>query len=529
MKVGAVGNQSHTVKMYQDFSSLEKLAIRNVMERVWRPHLLPDERDFLAYVYDNTIEWGRATLDVTLDQMVNGVPSDHAEWTWRLAPVGYPRSTLKRLIQRLKDKGALLVSAIRHRCTKITLNFLWSPAENVKKLPIPKRLQGKIADVLDELGEPIRFNLDLNDGPIRPDLGLNDEAIRSDLDLNEEAGEGDKVQSDTYSPSIRSNLASNKVQSGPSNKQHVKQHEEKQHENYRTAAPTGGDFSEEELEELGGVGQSVLTAKEHEEACPPPTAAEIIRDTAIHSAEGRAQRLAAIREKDTADAYQATFLAAWEETYPGIPAPLMTKRDGFQLRAVLASHLLKDNAGRHEFLDFTVRHWEAIVADKFTWMTKAPAPKMPSQRFLIGKSFFGTFLDAFAERNRYRDATLSVGEDGEIKRLMRAGLSRENALKKIGETQGANRAKAQEREVKVRNTDIMRQAQATYDKLQAAQKQAFAERAKAAKAAKEAPKSVPDPAAAARAAAIRAELADEIGPYTGELIDLPPYDPKDWA
>jgi hypothetical protein len=112
---------------------------------------------------------------------------------------------------------------------------------------------------------------------------------------------------------------------------------------------------------------------------------------------------------------------------------------------------------------------------------------------------------------------------------MRAGLSRENALKKIGETQGANRAKAQEREVKVRNTDILRQTQATYDKLQAAQKQAWAEKAKAAKAAKEAPKPVLDPDAAARAAARAAELTEEIGVYEGEIIDLPPFDPSQWS
>jgi hypothetical protein len=381
MKVDAVGNQSHTVKMYQDFSFVEKLAIRNVMVREWRPHLLPDERDFLAYVYDNTIEWGRSVLDATVDQMLNGVPSDHAEWTWRLTPVGFPRRTLERLIKSLKERGAIFVSAVRHRATKITLNLLWSPAENVVKLPIPKR--DKINDINEEVGAPISANLVYMDEP--------------DIDDNRHCGGYDEEpaadirQSGIYAAPITANLAAsagNIRQGGGSLKQHVKQHEEKQHENYRTAAPTGGDFSKEELGELGGVGQTVLTAKDHEEACPPPTAAEIIRDTAIHSAEDRAQRLAAIREKDAADAYQATFLAAWEETYPGIPAPLMTKRDGFQLRAVLASHLLKDNAGRHDFLDFTIRHWEAIVADKFAWMTKAPAPKMPSQRFLITKAFF---------------------------------------------------------------------------------------------------------------------------------------------
>lgn len=519
MKVDAVGNQSHTVKKYREFSFAEKLAIRNVMERVWRPHLLPDERDFLAYVYDNTIEWGRTILDVTLDQMVSGVPSDHPDWTWRLAPVGYPRRTLHRLIQRLKHKGAILVSSIRHRCTKISLNVLWSPAENVMKLPIPKRLQGKVDDINEELGAPISANLAYIDETEAGDNRQSDvygEGITANLaDMNDELDDVNG-QPGTYEAPIVANLAYNKCQSGGSLKQHVKQHEEKQHENYRTAAPTGGDFSAEELEELGGVGQTILTAKEHEEACPPlaPTAAELIRDTAIHSAEDRAQRLAAIRAKDTPDAYQATFLAAWEEAYPGIPAPLMTKRDGFQLRAVLASHMLKDNAGRHEFLDFAVRHWEAIVADKFAWMTKAPAPKMPSQRFLIGKAFFGTFLDAFAERNRYRDATLSVGEDGEIKRLMRAGLSRENALKKIGETQGATRAKAQEREVRVRNTDILHQTQAKYDQLQAAQKQAWAERAR--KPAEEKP------------APVIYDLSDEIGEWEGGIVDLPPFDPSQW-
>jgi hypothetical protein len=43
----------------------------------------------------------------------------------------------------------------------------------------------------------------------------------------------------------------------------------------------------------------------------------------------------------------------------------MFKKNGYQLRATLNSRV-------HDFVDFVVRHWEAVIADKFAWMTKSP-------------------------------------------------------------------------------------------------------------------------------------------------------------
>ncbi|CAO3460741.1 hypothetical protein [Azospirillum argentinense] len=110
---------------------LAKLMVVENLQRKWRPHLSIRERDVVAYVIDNSIAWGRPTLEATLDQMVAGVPG-------RLATIGISKSTLRRAVEDLKARGLLAV-----RCTgrfsRFTINLSWSPENAETEAAAPRK------------------------------------------------------------------------------------------------------------------------------------------------------------------------------------------------------------------------------------------------------------------------------------------------------------------------------------------------------------------------------------------------------
>lgn len=102
-----------------EISLLDRAKIFQRVNREWRPHLSPVERDFLFYLLDNTIAWGRYSLRTTIDQIVKGA-------AWGLPPAGLSRSTVCRLLRVFKERG-LIDSETDGRKTTLLINAGWSP------------------------------------------------------------------------------------------------------------------------------------------------------------------------------------------------------------------------------------------------------------------------------------------------------------------------------------------------------------------------------------------------------------------
>jgi hypothetical protein len=94
------------------------------------------ERDFLFYLMDNTIAWGRDSVRTTISQMVSGSP-------W-LPTCGIKRTTLFKIIGHLTECG-LIAKAYDGRKTVYTINMKWMPV--AMPLATPKRLKSDPAPV----------------------------------------------------------------------------------------------------------------------------------------------------------------------------------------------------------------------------------------------------------------------------------------------------------------------------------------------------------------------------------------------
>lgn len=102
------------------------------------------ERDFLFYLMDNTIAWGRDSVRTTISQMVSGSP-------W-LPTCGIPRRSLTRLISVLMERG-IIDRAYDGRRAVYTINMKWTPT--VMPLATPKRLKGDPAPLSDNSDEDL--------------------------------------------------------------------------------------------------------------------------------------------------------------------------------------------------------------------------------------------------------------------------------------------------------------------------------------------------------------------------------------
>lgn len=478
------------------FSSQERCAVRNVLEREWRLYLSSDERDFLRYLIDNTVEWGRSVLDVTIDQMLSGVPSDNdSGWTWRLPPVGFSRRTLERIIAKLKAKGALTIEVVHRTCQRICLNFLWTPMEGVMSLLIPKNRKNVDAETDDEIS------------------GLS---VASSLT----AKLAGKKNSDDL---LTANLAGIDRQSGGPIKQNDKHNEEN---HFKPSLRSAGA----DLPVPGRIRQRTrpTLTPESQEPSPVPAAPsrtgralDVFEDkteAAVarwqrEGVESRKQKAAAARERDSSDAYHTTYTAAWAETFPGVPCPTWTQNDKHRFRAMIKSRLYDDPQKRHDFVDFVVRNWPQIRSTKFGWMTKVSPPDKPNIQFLTRPNTMSNLLDAFAERQHYGTIRLLPAEQQEVERLIGSGMSRDEALVAVGKRQALSEARGKESEVKRFNGDAIRRAEDARAKARAEQKALMRQRAEQ----------------AAQATETKDEEGfPELGDYSLEPLDLPELDYSKW-
>lgn len=468
--------------MTSAISLTERCDFRNVLARVWRPHLSTDEFAFLHYVIDNSVEWGREALDVTIDQMVNGVPNppDHA-WPWKLPPIGIARRTLERVIQKLRTRGAILVEAIRNRCTIIRLNTFWAPLEGMMSFIAPKRLRERLEQQTNLFGE--------------------EEITATVADI------------DRGAQGITANQAVNNRHGGGPIKQDTKQNtndlptslRSPQHSLLPTPVNIRKRERPPEKKEALSLSPAARPARSEE------SVKEAVERVRRMSVENRQQQAAKAKQADSPSSYHRTYVNAWAEAYEGVPCPTWSEKDMHMVRSVLKSRLHDTIQSRHDFLEFIVKNWAQIISAKFGWMTKEPPPSKPSIKFVTSAKLIGNFLDAFADRRHFDTIRLLPAEQQEVERLIISGKSRDEAIAAVGERRALSKIKAKDSEVKAMNGDMIRRAEAERAKLVAERKQLLRERAAAQVESK------PEP-----------ETFEEIGDLAVELIELPPMDYSKW-
>jgi hypothetical protein len=115
-------------------SSYARLTTLQRLQREWRPHLNIGERDFLAYLLDNTVCYGRDWLKATVDQMIAGT-----DW---LPRIGMAKRSIYRVVESLKTRGLLTVKMLARRVPCFIVNLKWSPAVSI---PISKKQAERMA------------------------------------------------------------------------------------------------------------------------------------------------------------------------------------------------------------------------------------------------------------------------------------------------------------------------------------------------------------------------------------------------
>lgn len=353
-------------------NTLDRIRVFQHVNRVWRPYLSVQERDFLFYLLDNTVCWGRTTLKATIQQMVAGT-------SW-LPQAGVSERTVYRLLSGMRERG-LLESVTNGRVTIISLNLEWVP----EVLRVPKRLRN---------GAP-NTSKSVTSGSDK-DFYLADEPTNVEL------------PKDSTLPSwqIRTaNLADQNCQIGSPIKEEA----------------LNGSSSKK----TGAVRRGL------DEGDNPTEPDERPRSAADAVAFGRTKAKRK-RKLDIAPDNFTVWQDAWVLAYPKAPCYRWTRAETAMIRT-LEKRAVGSGCHWADFLSWAVSHWSEVRAAKFGWM-KNPAPMLPTVKFMVG--FADQFLDAYADRSAEGRLLTATGEDAEIEQLMRTGLSREQALIEIGKRRG---------------------------------------------------------------------------------------------
>ena len=143
----------------------------------------------------------------------------------------------------------------------------------------------------------------------------------------------------------------------------------------------------------------------------------------------RVTRLQAMRQRKDAHAYEATWSAAWGETYPGRPCVAWTKKSAGMLKKAVGRWPEKALGTVHAFLDWTVRNWDAIRLEKLARL-KTPSPTQPDIEFVA--RFVSSFQEAWADKEELRWRGTLPGTRQSVLFLMRSkGVSEDVAIAQV--------------------------------------------------------------------------------------------------
>jgi hypothetical protein len=396
--------------MQQAFDALDRLRAYQTLNRSWRPHLNVQERDFLCWLLDQTVAWGRDHVRATIDQMVTGT-------NW-LPAVHIPERTLYRTIQALKELG-VIESATTRRGTLLSINLDWHPVSKPRPaLARPKRLTQRA-----ETPRPWAVDEHLFEDPSYAEANHARSSYISDPDRITGIDNPDDFLSDL--PSVASVLPPRQDGTATVAASHCQpgspQKEKQEKKSIKNSSAPRSDFGELDL----GVTDA------HAESTPTRLTAE----SAISAVSAKAGR-----SKPKKLTVWTTWRDAWVETFPGSPCPPWPIRDQAIVRKVTERVKL---AGIEPlvFVDWSVRQWRQIMVSEFAWMDKRSPPALPEPMFLA--KFVGQFLNRWSVDEETTRLSRDMSREGEIEKLIRSGMSYEDALIAIGKRKGVAEKRAE--------------------------------------------------------------------------------------
>jgi len=455
----------------QDFTGKQKLAIQNVLNREWGPYLDPHEFRVAAYIMDNSIQWGRKQFDVTMRQMQSGIPNAEGPWPWKLPPINVPERTLNRTLKAMKQRGIIISVVKEMRCTFLSINLDWRPADGVRSMSEALSGSARMAEELCQGGGPYKQNGKQNE---ENNNSLSLRSAKSGLPLS-------------VRKRVRPAEAAIPEQEEP------------------TPVPAAPSRT---VPSVSAPKRPTSRAMQFED----DTAGTATERVQRQSVETTRQKAAAAREQDKAGAYHTTYVTAWRETYPGVPCPTWSEKDQQIFRSVLKARIYDNVTARHDFVSFVVRNWAQIRSLKLGWMTKLAPPDKPMLSFLTNPKMMPYFLDAFAERTHMARVELLPAEEQEIARLMMGGMTRDEALIASGKRRALSEAKTEETETRRINGEALRKAAEARKQANIEARRLMRERAEA--------KTNPAPS--------RDEGFAELGDFYLPPVNLPPIDHSKW-
>lgn len=366
--------------------NLQKLKNRDPVEMLnsfdklnveWRPYLSSTEISLLLLIFGQTIRWGRISYGFSYTMLEHGNKNTPG--------LNLSKDRLIKLSNGLHKRG-IITKASTTRSMNITVNLDWTPAPETS--PTPKRRNRttpKAVPVSTLWGEEARIGSVENTNGVGIGSVENTLLVLPKLPLLEQAKKNKKV-----------------LEQAP----------------LRRPSVAGAGFSEINLRRrpTGEASALPFPAKD----AIPPVASHPLPEVRMRK---RPPRLADVQRLLTPGAIEVTFRRAYEDTFSdrlGLPCPKWTRKQyGIAKRALIVGWMGTPQ-GLHDFVYWSVGHWEQVVGRKFQYRTRFPAPKMPDFEFLAKEHF--AFENAFGENTR--DGWLSGIDDRERKRFLELTVQR---------------------------------------------------------------------------------------------------------
>lgn len=498
-------------------SLVERSSVRNVVFSSWREHLRADERDLVSYILECTVAWGRDFLELTFEQMSNGIPArEGTGYKWLVPPIGISRSSFYRVVDSLKKRGVLFVEAFHRTFTRIWINLEWNP-EALFMSPKQAAFRWRTANLAGR--EKNTFHHGISE--VSAGDAHAPSALASQIGAQRPVLPVRTARPPRQAP-LESQTGTSRVPDWDSLEKDVNKKDE-------TVTASRGEAAAGGLpvpKRMARTPQSLPPPRQEENLLPVPPAqcrqvavaspAKTVERVLAESWDRTAQQAARSKELDTPGAYEYTFAQAWAEAYPGVPIPGWTDRDKLFVRSTLKARFRDNVPLRHAFIEYVVRNWKHVIADQFRWMTQRQPPSLPAMDFVCNSKFIGGFLDAFADKERVENIRLLPAEERELAEMMDGGMRREDALVKIGERRQKSKHEAGERKVRQLNREALQEAGKARAEREAAARAEMRRRAEEAKRQREQAMQPSDPF----------EELERLPPL--EPFQLPPFDPSVW-
>lgn len=385
---------------------LHQLNLVRKLSREWRPALSDRDMVILLFVLDHTVCWGRTTYRFTYRGFEEGTPIS--------AGTGKGRTQVTEALRSLEAAGAIVIDPNKRDGLLITFNLKWNPMLPSKRaaacLNSPENRQA-------ECREPGSRGVG-NPTPLLEEH-LEDQVSRSfrTADAAEPMPSGKTLSiPEPSSKKLEVRVRTRPIRPEPENS---------------SPAPVREKIVMTEQGELFTAGKTLVSA------------ASSIPERQRHSAAQA--KLNARRSMTNPAALFATWSEAWAEAYHDVPGARCLpwgKREAGMVKNTLAIKWTGKAEELHDFLDWAVTNWSQIMVDQFGWMSREPAPAVPSIKFIA--SFRDNFVRAFVKRAIDKALAGLSGHERSIREgMLKEGLTHEQAMFRLAERRARHDLRAE--------------------------------------------------------------------------------------